>query len=189
MAYVYIHRRLDTNSIFYIGIGRTKNRMNSKHRRNQYWRNIVNKVGFESEVIYDNLTWDSAKNFEIFLILLYGRKDLNKGILCNMTDGGEGALGRKHTDEAKLKISKANKGNISPRKGIKMSEEIKCKISNNKLGKPNLKKRKVIINSENGKIYNGVNKAHKDFSHISLSTLYAYLNGQRINLTPLKYLE
>lgn len=110
MACVYIHKRGTNGEIFYVGIGKKHSRASSNNRRNKYWHNIVNKHSYDVEIAYDNLSWKDAINFEIFLILLYGRKDLNKGTLCNMTDGGEGALGRKHTDVAKLKISKANKG-------------------------------------------------------------------------------
>lgn len=39
------------------------------------------------------------------------------------------------TDEIKLKISKSNKGHVSPRKGIKLSDETKQKISNARKGK------------------------------------------------------
>lgn len=43
---------------------------------------------------------------------------------------------RKHlTDEAKNKISKANKGKVSARKGVVLSNETKLKISNAKKGK------------------------------------------------------
>lgn len=187
MAYVYLHRRLDTDEVFYIGIGKTKNRHSSKYRRNKYWNNIVNKSGFESEIIYNDLTWESALNFEIFLIQLYGRKDLGTGVLCNMTDGGEGTLNRQHTDEAKLKISNANKGRKSSRKGSKISEDTRNKMINSKLGVANMKKRKVVINTETGKTYKGVKDAHKDFPNISLATLYSYLNGNKKNLTPLIY--
>jgi len=76
MAFVYQHIRLDNNEVFYIGIGINKYRPLSKYRRNKYWHNIVNKCGYKSEIIYNNLTWKDAIEFEKFLIKLYGRKDL-----------------------------------------------------------------------------------------------------------------
>ncbi len=114
MAYVYTHTNPITNYIFYIGMGKVSNRIISTHNRNPYWHNTVNKYGFEAEMIYNNLTWESAQEIEIFLIKLYGRKDLKKGLLCNMTDGGEGTHGRKHTKESKIKMSKAHKGKKYP---------------------------------------------------------------------------
>ena len=45
MAYIYKHIRLDTNEVFYIGIGsdNTYKRANLKKGRNIYWNNIINK--------------------------------------------------------------------------------------------------------------------------------------------------
>lgn len=128
MAYVYKHIRPDTKQIFYIGIGTKKERMNSKRSRNKFWKNIVNKYGILSEVIEDNLTWDEAVIREQYWIKFYGRKNNETGILCNMTDGGEGSFGRIIKDETKIKISNSNKGK-------KHTEEQKRKISEGNKGK------------------------------------------------------
>ena len=45
------------------------------------------------------------------------------------------ATGRKLTEETKLKISLANKGKVSPRKGAKLTEETRKKCSASHLGK------------------------------------------------------
>jgi hypothetical protein len=90
MAVVYRHTRLDTNEVFYVGIGKNKKRSNSKFSRNPYWHSIVSKAGFISEVLYENVSWEDACELEEFLISLYGRKDLKEGLLANMTNGGEG---------------------------------------------------------------------------------------------------
>ena len=50
---------------------------------------------------------------------MYGRKNLNEGTLCNLTDGGTGGLGLKHTNESKLKM----KNRIPINKGIKKFDE------------------------------------------------------------------
>ena len=97
MAFVYRHIRLDNNSIFYIGMGKNKKRLYSKYSRNPYWKNIVNKAGFKAEIIKDNLTWEEACKLEIELI----REHNN---LCNITIGGDGSKGFKHTQEFKDKI-------------------------------------------------------------------------------------
>ena len=113
MAYVYRHIRLDKNEPFYIGIGSDEEykRANTNTRRNKHWVNI-SKFGYEVDILFDGLTWDEACVKEKEFISLYGRKDKNKGFLCNLTDGGDGVLGRifKHSDESKLKMSKTRKG-------------------------------------------------------------------------------
>lgn len=113
MAYVYRHIRLDKNEPFYIGIGSDENynRAKTSTRRNKHWINI-SKFGFEVDILFDNLTWDEACEKEKEFIALYGRSDLGIGVLCNLTNGGDGVLGRvfKHSEASKLKMSKTRKG-------------------------------------------------------------------------------
>lgn len=101
--YIYRHIRLDKNEVFYIGIG-TKNRFNSKFSRNKYWYNITKKTEWVSEIILNELPRKIAEEKEIEFISIYGRKDLNNGTLCNLTSGGTGGLGLKHTEETKNKM-------------------------------------------------------------------------------------
>ena len=112
MAYVYRHIRLDKNEPFYIGIGSDEQykRASTPKNRNIFWKRIVNKTDFEVEIICDNLNWDEACIKEKEFISLYGRKDKNKGSLCNLTDGGEGVCGLKASDASKKKMSDAKKG-------------------------------------------------------------------------------
>jgi hypothetical protein len=149
MAVVYQHRRLDTNEIFYIGIGKTKKRINSKSSRNNLWKNIVLKYGYISEILHDNITWNEACNIEKILIKKYGRIDLKTGILSNMTDGGDGLcnisdelrkkvgqkIGFKHTEQTKNLISFLGKGEKHYRYGKKVDIETSNKISNTLTGK------------------------------------------------------
>ena len=112
MAYVYRHIRLDKNEPFYIGIGSDEEykRASTPKNRNIFWKRIVNKTEFEVEILCDNLNWDEACIKEKEFISLYGRKDKNKGSLCNLTDGGEGVYGLKMSNESKKKMSDARKG-------------------------------------------------------------------------------
>ena len=96
-----IYRHLKPNGeVFYIGIG-SVTRAYTKQGRNSYWRNIVNKYGYEVQILKEDLSWEEACELECILIEYYGRRDLGTGTLVNMTDGGEGTLGYELTDEHK----------------------------------------------------------------------------------------
>lgn len=135
---VYLHKRLDTNEVFYVGIGNDY-RPYVKNKRSKWWNRIVNKAGYEVEVIENGLTWKSACLIEIALIEFFGRRDLGKGNLVNLTDGGEGAKGCFPSEETKAKIGVGNKGkkvsaetkaNMSKaQKGRKFTAEHKAKLS------------------------------------------------------------
>lgn len=111
MSCVYAHIRLDTNTIFYIGISKNNYRPYSKYCRNNYWNNIVKKCNdtFKVDILHNNITWEEACEKEKQYIKQYGRVNDSTGILCNLTDGGEGIPNLKHTLETKLKISIATK--------------------------------------------------------------------------------
>lgn len=129
MAIVYEHLRNDTNEVFYVGIGVKKGRAFEKHKRNPHWHNIVKKAGYTVNIVYKDIEHDEAKQIEMLLIEKYGRKDLGLGNLVNMTDGGDGALGLTHSEEARQKMSKALKGENNPNFGKTTSEETREKMS------------------------------------------------------------
>lgn len=143
MACVYQHRRLDDNTIFYIGIGKETSRAYSKKKRNKYWKSIVDKFGYEADILIDGCSIDEAKLVEIGMISSYGRADLNLGLLVNMTDGGDGTVN--HSPEVIESISKKLIGkkrtaeSIEKQKitriGMKLSEETKLKISKSNKGR------------------------------------------------------
>lgn len=173
---VYQHIRLDSNEIFYIGIGCIK-RAYSKHGRNKYWKNTVKKTKYFVKILTDNISWENAQEAEIALINIYGRKDLNKGNLVNMTDGGEGILNRICTIDTRRKISSINAGNKNSIKNH--TEESKIKIS-----KKNSKK---IIDTKTNIVYEN-RKIVSEIFNINYNTLAGYLNGNLKNKTTLKWL-
>jgi hypothetical protein len=151
MPIVYRHIRLDTREPFYIGMGKTINRAYSLKGRNKYWNNIVSKHGYEVQILFEDLTWEECCQKEIEFINLYGRYNVNKGLLCNLTDGGDGSLGYVPSQDALLKISKTSKGRIKTPEQIEKwkksmdftkSESTREKIKQSLLGKTHTEERK-----------------------------------------------
>jgi len=100
--YTYAYLRED-GTPYYIGKG-TGKRIHSKlHTINlpPEDRRIFLKTG---------LTAKDASKHEIYLIFILGRKDTGTGILRNLTDGGEGNVGRIVSQETREKIRRRNTG-------------------------------------------------------------------------------
>ena len=144
--YTYAYLREDKTP-YYIGKGSGK-RIYSKDR-------TIKPPKDKSRIIYlkQNLTEEEAFRHEIYMIDVFGRKDLGTGILYNMTNGGDGVSGwvpseetkikmgeaqkgRTHSEETKIKMSEAKKGNI-------ILEETKIKMSEAKKGKTHSQETKI----------------------------------------------
>lgn len=98
--YTYAHYKPD-NSIFYIGKG-SANRAYNFAGRNVVWNRIVKKHGdCKVEILGKWSTEQEAFDHEIFLIDTFRKMDLR---LANISEGGLGSTGIKHTEE--LKASK-----------------------------------------------------------------------------------
>ena len=111
MPYVYTHTRLDTNEIFYVGIGSDSKYLRAYSRkRSNFWKNIVKDTDYKVNIFVDNISWEQANKEEIRLIKLFGRRDLALGTLVNMTNGGSGVNGYKHSELRLLKIKKNSTG-------------------------------------------------------------------------------
>jgi hypothetical protein len=154
--YVYSHIRLDKNSPFYIGIGNQKayKRAFMKKGRNKIWKSIVEKTKYEVQILIDNLTKEEADIKEKYYISVY-KKIKDGGILCNLTDGGDGCSGYKHDKIALEKISKSSKGNATRfQKGVKTTKEIIEKIKSANLGKKRTQETKQKISLAHlGKVF------------------------------------
>jgi hypothetical protein len=120
----YYHKRLDTNEVFYVGIGEPT-RPYEDGSRNTYWHNIVNKVGYRIEIIKENITWEDACIWEVNEIKRIGRRDLGKGPLVNMTDGGEGTQGVVITEQRKQNVSEGTKKAMQNPEVIKKMKDAK----------------------------------------------------------------
>jgi len=113
---LYRHIKLNGET-FYIGISSNLKRPYEKLKRSSLWKKIVNKYGYEVQIIKQNSSKEEIYELEKILISWYGRIDLKTGTLANMTDGGEGVLNK--SIETKQKISIAQLGNKNHRWGIR----------------------------------------------------------------------
>lgn len=170
---VYLHRRKTDGKVFYVGKGYRK-RAKSIHGRNKHWINTVKKHGYTIEIVIDGIQDWYAIELEISLISLYGRKDQGKGILVNMTDGGEGFLGGKRSQNTKNKISNALTGR-------KHSPEVIKRISEARRGRfkgannASSKRVKIVFNNGTSRFFdsnleaaNVLNLDFRNFSAVKL---------------------
>ena len=121
--YTYAYLRVD-RSPYYIGKG-TKRRIYSNYGR------PCNKPKDKSRIIFlkQNLTEEEAFKHEMYMIAVFGRKDLGTGILHNKTGGGEGCSGMVHSEETKEKLSVMNTGEKNAAYGRHRSQESNKKQS------------------------------------------------------------
>ena len=182
---VYRHRRLDTNKIFYIGIG-SLHRAYSKcpSKRNKIWNGITSRTNYEIEILAENLDLEIAFELEIFLIEMYGRINLNTGTLCNLTNGGDGSKGCSPSKETREKIGNFHKNkivSIESREKMRKAKEGKFFLSDN----PNAKK---VINIETGEIWDSLNECCIE-NNLNSKYMSRWLSNYRPNKTNYKYLE
>jgi hypothetical protein len=120
--YTYAYLRED-GTPYYIGKG-CGERIKQKSNRN------CQKPKNKSQIIFlkQNLSEEEAFKHEVYMIAIFGRKDLGTGILRNLTDGGEGSSGAIRSPELREKISTSMKGRtLSDEHRKKLSESLKGK--------------------------------------------------------------
>jgi len=133
MFYVYEHIRPDTSSVFYVGKGHAR-RSTSTNKRSEYWKRIVAKAGgFSVRMVVDNVDEELAFFIEMERIDQLRRLGIR---LCNLTNGGEGLHGLKHSEETKRKMSVSQRGENHNMFGKQHSEETRQRMSDAKRGKP-----------------------------------------------------
>ena len=137
--YTYAYLRED-GTPYYIGKGSGK-------RIYKKTKNEIKPPKDKSRIIFlkQNLIEEEAFKHEIYMIAVFGRKDLGTGILYNRTDGGDGSSGAIRSLELRNKISKSLKDRtFTPEhlekiskslKGNVISEETKQKISDKLKGR------------------------------------------------------
>ena len=96
---VYLHYRLDTGECFYIGKG-TEKRARARDCRNPIWKRIEAKAGRKVVIVQFFEKEQDALEFEVDLIARYKP-------IANISAGGEGVSGLRHTEETKEKCRQA----------------------------------------------------------------------------------
>jgi hypothetical protein len=218
MAIVYRHIRLDTDEIFYIGVGVNKARAYAKKCRNKFWKAVVKNTEYKVEITHDDICYEEALVIEMYLIEFYGRRILGTGPLVNIDQGGRGASGYKQSAEsiekraAKLRGKSPSKETIAKivakNTGQKRSQAVKDECRRRNLGKkltqehketisksllsnknkPKFKLGKEIINIETKEIYKSMLMVCKLFS-IPIETFRNRLNKNPKKAYPFKYLK
>ncbi len=111
MAFVYTHTKKGTDEIFYVGIGKQRRRITSVWQRNKHWTAVVDKYGFDANVMIDNIGWKNACQIEIAMI-----KSIGIDNLTNQTLGGDGSLGITPWNKGKKVSDKHRKINSEAQK-------------------------------------------------------------------------
>ena len=175
--YTYAYLREDRTP-YYIGKG-TKGRIYSTHRKFKPPKD-------KSRIIFlkQNLTEEEAFRHEVYMIAVFGRKDLGTGILHNRTNGGEGPSGAIRSDKTRKKMSEAKK-NMSDETRRKMSEAKKGRIVSKETrmklaGNATLKYNYKIYSIKESRIYetNNLNAFCREHS-LNHSPLFKTINGTR----------
>ena len=144
--YTYAYLREDRTP-YYIGKGQG----NRAYRKR---KSEIKPPKDKSRIIKlkQNLTEEEAFKHEIYMIAVFGRKDLGTGILHNRTDGGEGTSGFIPWNKGKTGFTPWNKGKVcdenhkrnisigrkgipSHRPGYSPSKETREKIANANVGR------------------------------------------------------
>jgi len=138
---------------FYVGKGKGKRwqthlkEENIIVEKNKHKNNIIKQILSINKnpiliKLYENISEKEAFDYEIYLISLIGRSDLNTGPLTNLTAGGDGCVkrsnnyGRPTSDETKKKISEKIKslgtwaGDNNPSKTKEHQEMMSKKLKN-----------------------------------------------------------
>ena len=146
----YVYHLIDpkTNTPFYIGKGKddrmyhheadVKNDKMPHNNKLLYYKikKVLKESGkIEYVKIKENINESSSFILETIEIKKYGRKDSKTGILCNLTDGGEGQSGWRASESHRKNMSKKTSGILNGMYGKKHSIETIEKIRRKNLGK------------------------------------------------------
>jgi hypothetical protein len=147
--YTYAYLRED-GTPYYVGKGKD-------NRAYKKGKGQIKPPKDKSRIIFlkQNLTEEQSFRHEIYMIAIFGRKDLGTGILCNRTDGGEGTSGYVYSEERKQQVSRQFKGIPQDKEFVKRRAESVKKHYNSDEGKKTIeylnRKKEEYFASEEGK--------------------------------------
>ena len=220
--YVYVHRRMDNGCVFYVGNGAMRKRdklqryerAHSKSRRSAWWSAIAGKHGYSVEIVAYCVDDDAAQELEKAMIAQYGRANLGKGTLVNLTDGGDGHCGLIQTESQKrarsenakrprtrawvdsIRRARKNGGNGGVVKaGDKLPAAWRASIAATKLGERNPMfgrngdahpRSRRVIDEASGTAYPSMTAA-ANAAGMKVGTLYNMLVGTNQNRTSMRF--
>lgn len=136
--YVYVWFRPWNGTPCYVGKGREARYkvIHHVHQRNPHLSRIIAKANgaLPIVIVRSGLTEAEAFETEKALIAAIGRKNLGKGPLANLTDGGEGNAGAILSEERKRRTSETHKKRaaspdyVNPRQGAVLATTHKDKL-------------------------------------------------------------
>lgn len=188
-----VYKHTCPNGKVYIGI--TKQECNARwknglgYENNPHFTRAIKKFEWKNikhEILFSGLTKEEAEQKEIELIKEYNSNKYEFGY--NISSGGAANSGHKHSLKSRMKMSKSQKGRVSPRKGAKLSEETKTKIGKASLGRTPWNKgiptseevRKKLSESHKGqKAWNKGKKGCYILSEETKTKISAYLKSDR----------
>ena len=117
LFYVYEHWRPDRDECFYVGKGKGGRAADMRRGRNRHHKAIQAKLSrlgmcVEVRLVAEGLLEEESFDLERARIAFWRTAGVD---LANLTDGGEGPSGHKHTEEHKRKIGESSRGRtLSP---------------------------------------------------------------------------
>lgn len=171
--YVYLHRRADECTPFYVGCATKQTRRRGKDKyqraydfgqRSDAWFITRQQHGIVVEIVEEFASRDDAFTAEKHLIKKF------RETLVNISTGGAGAAGIKDPEHVRMKKSVTKLGSKNPMHG-------KCGSRH-----PNSR---PVIHIQTGMFFESVTEA-ANWCGVKLGTLYNMLVGTSQNKTPLR---